>query len=120
LNEIDRINQLTQISEQLATILNSTKRNISSTGFWTGIILTIITMMATAFLSFGSLRSDVINHINNKSIHLSPKQAAELVINTRHIEEFTREKLDKIYARRQDLEKLEKRVEKLEDTKNAN
>lgn len=60
-------------------------------------------MVATGFLTLGSLQSDVINHIEKSKNHVTEIQKSEMVLNTQHRLDNTREKLDAIYA----LKKLE-------------
>jgi len=109
----DRVDQLELISKQLEAILGSQNKGISSASFWIGVGLTIATMLASIFLAFGGLRSDVRNHINNKAIHLSEEQVRQIILNNEFRLEM-RKKLDEIYAKKTELLKLEQRITKLE------
>jgi len=114
----DRVNQLDQISEQLGTLIGA-KSGISKPSFWAGILLTIISMIVTASLSFGSLQSDLENHIgpNGANLHLSSGQQQEMVLNTQHSTEYTRKNLDAIYVSHEEIDGIVIEIENQEKAK---
>lgn len=109
----DKIEQLSQISDQLDTLIAS-KSGVSPKSFWAGIGLTLAGMLATLFLTFGALQSDVHNHIDGVG-HITEKQKQEITLNTQHRIDFTRKSLDNLFATKNDLDDLEKRVDNLEE-----
>ena len=114
----DKVDKLDQISEQLGTLIGS-KQGLSKPSFWAGILLTIITMIVTVTLSFGSLKSDLNNHIgpNGASLHLSEHQSTQIELNKVHGDQHTRTNMDAVYATDEELVRVNARLTKLENKK---
>lgn len=95
------VEQLNQISDQLELLLSS-KRGVSPLSFWVGLGLTFVGFVATIFLTFGRLQSDVQNHITL----FSEKELEKITLSYSHSQ--------KDWTQKKDFNRLEKRVDKLE------
>ena len=101
----NQVDQLNAISEQISR-LEINKNSVSTGSFWAGIILTIISMVAIASLTFGNLQKDFENHKDNLSIHLSEEIKQQITLNTKHTEVYTRENLDNLYVSHEEATSL--------------
>lgn len=120
-----REDQLTTIGNQLTTLLNNNKKNNLTFGkFLTGLALLAITTVGSFLIFFGSLKNEVSYlklHAKDPEIHVMADTRAILESYVQHKEDknlhMPLSEGIKIFAQKKDLDKLETRVDKLENKK---